>query len=88
MPAKRKTRADRVAETFGELYRTGKARADLTEEQITALIGFKSRDALLKRRKDPLSLTLGQVMTMGIAFRWKEEDWQQLVRTMQGVKTA
>lgn len=86
MPAKRKTRADRVAECFGELYRIGKARADLTEEQISTMIGYKSRDALLARRKDPLSFTLGQLLTMGTVFRWRDEDWSQLVATMRGDK--
>ena len=86
MPAKRKTRADRVAECFGELYRIGKARADLTEEQISTMIGYKSRDALLARRKDALSFTLGQLLTMGTVFRWRDEDWSQLVATMRGDK--
>ena len=86
MPAKRKTRADRVAECFGELYRIGKARADLTEEQISTMIGYKSRDALLARRKDPLSFTLGQLLTMETVFRWRDEDWSQLVATMRGDK--
>ena len=88
MPAKKKTRADRVAECFSELYRIGKARADLTEEQISTMIGYKSRDALLARRKDPLSLTLGQIMTMGIAFRWRDDDWDQLVPTLKGGKAS
>lgn len=88
MPAKKKTRADRVAECFGELYRIGKARADLTEAQITALIGYKSRDALLAKRKDPLQITLGQLVILGTAFRWREEDWEQLLSTMRGVKAS
>lgn len=84
MPAKKKTRADRVAECFGELYRDGKARADLTEDEITTLIGFKTRDTLLKRRKNPLDLTIGQLMAMGIAFRWKDDEYLSLLQAIVG----
>ena len=88
MPAKRKTRVDRVAAKFGELYRIGKARSDLTEAQITTMLGFKSRDALLRRRNNPLLIDMGQLMTLGAAFRWSEEDWQQLIETMRGGKAS
>ena len=87
MPAKRKTRADRVSEKFSELYRIGKARSGLQETEITALCGFKSPIPLRKRRATPLEFTLGQLMAMGAAFRWSEEDWRELVGLMAGVKT-
>lgn len=84
MPAKRKTRADRVAEKFGELYRIGKARSGLRDEDVTALCGFKSPIPLRKRRAAPLEFTMGQLMAMGAAFRWSEEDWQELTSLMAG----
>lgn len=84
MPAKRKTRADRVAEKFGELYRIGKARSGLQETEITALCGFKSPIPLRRRRSSPLDFTLGQLMAMGAAFRWSEEDWRALTSLMAG----
>ena len=88
MPAKRKTRSDRVAETFGELYRVGKARAQLTEEQITTMLGFKTRGALLRRREQPLYFTLGEILTLGTAFRWTPEEWNALNQHLQGGKAS
>lgn len=84
MPAKRKTRADRVAEKFGELYRIGKARSGLQETEIAPLVGFRSPVPLRRRRASPLDFTLGQVMALGSAFRWTEEDWQELAGLMAG----
>jgi|GEM_PF-2265966 len=84
MPAKRKTRADRVAEKFGELYRIGKARSGLQETEIAPLCGFKSPIPLRKRRNEPLNFTMGQLMALGAAFRWSEEDWQELTGLMAG----
>lgn len=84
MPAKRKTRADRVTEKLGELYRIGKARSGLQEEEITALCGYKSPVPLRKRRRSPLDFTLGQIMTLGAVFRWSEQDWQELISLLAG----
>lgn len=88
MPAKRKTRADRVAEKFQELYRIGKARSGLQEPEITALCGFKSPIPLRRRRAAPLEFTLGQLMAMGAAFRWEDKDWQELASLMAGRRLA
>ena len=81
MPAKRKTRADRVREKFSEMYRIGKARSGLNEPEITALCGYNSVIPLRRRRSSPMDFTLGQLLAMGTAFRWTEEDWQELIRT-------
>ena len=88
MPARKKTRADRVAETFDELYRVGKARARLTEEEITVMLGFKTRGALLRRREQPLYFTLGEILILGAAFRWTPEEWSALNRHLQGGKAS
>lgn len=80
MGRRRKTESRRRAERFGELYRIGKARLGLTEEQISQMIGFKGRPALLDRRKNPDKLSLGQLVTLGTAFGWSDSEYMAIIR--------
>ena len=54
MGRKKQNRVDRWRDEFGVVYRIGKARAGLTEENISTLIGLKTRTPLQARRKDPM----------------------------------
>lgn len=84
MGRKKITRADRVNQAFGEAYRIGKARADLTNLEIASIVGLKTQATLKKRRDNPMDLTLGELFNMGAAFRWTEDDYMNILRA--GIK--
>ncbi len=83
MPAKKKTRADRAAEAFRQRYRMGKARLDLQETDIAAIVGYSSVNPLRKRRRDPLEFTLGQMLALGAAFQWTADDYLDILQVKQ-----
>ena len=85
MPAKKKTRADRVLEVFTYLYDHGKVDLRQNEAEIARMLGYKSRDPLCDRRKDPEKFTWGEMAKLATAFRWKDEDILRLFHTTQGV---
>lgn len=85
MPAKKKTRADRVREVFTSLYDHGKVDLRQNEAEIARMLGYKSRDPLCHRRKDPETFTWGEMAKLATAFRWKDEDILRLFHTTQGV---
>ena len=85
MPAKKKTRADRVLEVFTHLYDHGKVDLRKNEAEIARMLGYKSRDPLCHRRKDPESFSWGEMAKLATAFRWKDEDILRLFHTTQGV---
>lgn len=80
MGRQRKSRAQRLAESFGENFRLGKARAGMTNLEIANVIGLKSQAALKRRRDDPGQFTLEELLVMGAAFRWTEEDYLAVIR--------
>ena len=73
MPAKKKTAADRRAEQFRRMYRIGKAAENLNEAQVAKLLGITDR-TLRRRRKDPDSFTMGEVLVLAFLFHWSAED--------------
>lgn len=79
MGRRRKTKADRRAERFGELYRVGKARFQLTEDQVGDILGMK-RPALLSRRKDPGKFSIEEFSILGDMFGWTGEDVMSILR--------
>lgn len=80
MGRKRKTRAERWSEAFAPIYRVGKARVGLREQDVAQVIGFKERAALLRRRKNPGLLTLDEFILMGTAFQWSEDEMLEVLR--------
>lgn len=81
MPRLRKTESQRRAERFGELYRVGKARLRLTEDQISASIGL-CRPALNQRLTNPDKyLRLGDLVDLGELFGWTDEDFLSIIHT-------
>lgn len=80
MPRLRKTESQRRAERFSELYRVGKARLRLTEDQISAAIGL-CRPTLSKRLENPDKfLRLGDLVDLGKLFDWTDEDFLAIIR--------
>ena len=75
MPAKRKTRQDRVGDALLRRYRAGKAVAQLKEEDVAHSMGYETRKPLGQRRRDPTKFTLGDLLSMERLFGWTAEDW-------------
>lgn len=79
MPAKRKTRADRLREQFSTMYRTGKALSGMKDPEIAESIGLKSVTSLKLRKEDPSRLTLGELTTLAAIMQWSDDDILKLV---------
>ena len=73
MPAKKKTREDRMADTFAQMYRMGKARSGMTDEEVADALGI-GRKALWKRRKNPSLFPLGDVLKLSAIFCWQQDE--------------
>lgn len=73
----RKTEAQRRTELFGKLYRIGKASIGFTEEDVSRAIGL-STVSLRKRRHNPDTFTLGEMVTLGNLFGWTGEDFASI----------
>lgn len=80
MGRSKKTRAERLAEQFGEHYRMGKAKVGMTNQEIAHVVGLQSQAALKRRRENPGEFTLGELLAMGAAFRWTEEEYLSVIR--------
>lgn len=79
MPRLRKTESQRRAERFVELYRVGKARIDMTEDQIGDTVGM-SRPALQRRRENPEKyVSLGDLVKFGKIFGWTDDDFLAII---------
>lgn len=70
----KKTDADRFRERFSVLYRAGKARANLNEEDVVEILGLGSRNTLRRKREDPRLFTLGEVRKLATVFWWEPEE--------------
>ena len=73
MGRNKKTAAQRRAERFEVLYRTGKARLGLLEPDIAAMIGV-SKPTLLSYRQDPGKLPLDKAAILWTAMGWTNEE--------------
>lgn len=80
MPAKRKTKADRLREQFSKMYAVGKAGNHLTDVDVAEFIGLKSVNSLTARKKDPTRITLGELSKMTVLLGWNEEDVIKLIK--------
>lgn len=79
MGRKKQNRVDRWRDEFGVVYRIGKARAGLTEENIAMRIGLQTRPPLQARRKDPGKFTLNELILMREALRFTDEDYLTII---------
>lgn len=73
MPAKKKTREDRMTDIFAQMYRIGKARSGMTDEEVADALGI-GRKALWKRRKNPSLFPLGDVLKLSAIFCWQQDE--------------
>ena len=69
----KKTTAQRRAERFQMLYRIGKARLGLGEQEVADMIGV-SRPTLQSYRRDPGKLSLEKTAILGTAMGWTDEE--------------
>lgn len=82
MPAKRKTKLDRLREKFCQMYKVGKAVTGLTDTDIAECLGM-GVTALWTRRKAPETFKLGEIAKLSVILRWEESDLTDLIATMQ-----
>lgn len=80
MPAKRKTRRDRVGDALLRRYKAGKAMAELTEEEVAQALGYGTRKPMRQRREDPMRFTIGDLLTLETILGWSLEDWLYILR--------
>ena len=73
MPAKKKTREDRMADTFTTMYRIGKARSGMTDEEVADALGI-GRKALWRRRKNPSMFPFGDILKLCAIFCWQQDE--------------
>lgn len=78
MPARRKTREDRVREQFNRMYAVGKATTHLTDVDIAECIGV-SIATLWKRKKDPSKLTVSELTKMTAILQFNADDITKLI---------
>lgn len=81
MPAKRKTKSDKLREKFDELYRVGKAKARLSEQDVSEIAGMTTV-TLWKRKNNPQDFKLSELVKLATAFKWSGEDLQSLISTL------
>lgn len=78
MPAKKKTREDRMLETFTVLYRIGKSRSGMTEEEVAGALGV-TRPTLQKRRENPKLFQFGDILKLCALFCWEDNEIMSIV---------
>ena len=62
------------AERFGEIYRVGKARANLTEREVAQILGV-SHVTLGKYKKAPENFPFGKLLVLGNLFGWTADEF-------------
>ena len=82
MPAKRKTKADRVREQFGRLYRIGKARSGMQEADLADAFGISVK-TLYRHKKEPEKITLGEFAKFSLILQWTDEETNGLMEMMR-----
>lgn len=81
MPAKRKTKQDRIREAFARMYKVGKANSDLNDSDVADLLGVTVM-TLRAKRNNPQELKLGQLAVLATTFRWSVDEVANLVGMM------
>lgn len=82
MPVKRKTKADRLREQFGQMYKVGKAVTGLNDTDIAESLGI-GITALWKRKNAPETFKFGEIVKLSVILRWGMSDLTDLIETMQ-----
>lgn len=67
-----------MRENFSKLYCEGKARSGMTEEEVADALGM-TRTTLRKRRQNPGSFSLGDVLKLCILFCMEEEEAMKII---------
>ena len=83
MPAKRKTKKDRMAEKFSCMYSTGKAITRLKDTEIAECLGLKSVKSLTTRKQDPTTFRFGEILTLAALLQWSDTDITKLFDLMK-----
>lgn len=78
MPAKKKTREDRMQDSFTKLYRIGKARSGMTEMDVADALGI-TRPTLQKRRENPKLFPFGDVLKLCALFCLEDNEVMKIV---------
>lgn len=78
MPAKKKTRENRMFDTFSSLYRVGKARSGMTEADVADALGI-TRPTLQKRRENPKLFPFGDILKLCALFCWEDNEIMSIV---------
>lgn len=78
MPAKKKTREDRMFDAFSKLYCVGKARSGMTDEEVADALGI-GRKALWRRRKNPSLFPFGDILKLCALFCWEDDEVMKIV---------
>lgn len=82
MPAKRKNRSDRVGGALIRRINVSKAVTGLRDQSVAGAMQC-ARGTLAKRKRDPLTFTLGELLRLEAAFGWTAEDWTYILRTSE-----
>ena len=82
MPAKKKTKQDRLVEAFTAFYKIGKARAGLRDSDVANVLGL-TQVTLRKRRNNPKEFRAGELATLAVLFRWETVEVNNLIELMQ-----
>ena len=69
MPAKRKTRSDRVGGALIRRINVSKAVTGLRDQNVAGAMQC-ARGTLAKRKRAPLTFTLGELLRLEAAFGW------------------
>lgn len=78
MPRLKKTEAQRRAELFQELYRVGKARFKLTDEQVGCAVDLH-RTTVCNTAKTPEKFKFGTVIEIGKTLGWTDEEFLSII---------
>lgn len=78
MPAKKKTREDRMRDRFSRLYSEGKARSGMTEWEVAEALGI-TRPTLQKRRENPKLFPFGDILKLCALFCWEDNEIMSIV---------
>ena len=83
MPARRKTREDRLREAFDMMYRSGKSITRLKDTEIAELLGLKSVKSLTTRKQDPATFRFGEILMLSAILQWDANDVAKLFELMK-----
>ena len=82
MPAKRKTKQDRLREAFAVSYKVGKARSGLRDSDVAGILGITPM-TFRKKRNDPKDLKAGELATLAVLMKWDITEVSRLIELMQ-----